>query len=784
MSVSLGEKGSAFLTISWSNYWGRAEILFESINRHHPESNLFLLALDRAPEAARRFDGVARVLSLRDIGLSKAEIFRRKVIYSPTEFATSVKPKALIAIAGEFSRVTYLDPDIQVFKELIVADRDGGKELLLTPHTLTPLPEDGLALSVKDLHDAGIFNLGFISIASAPTSVLKWWDSRLQVDGDFRPGETFTDQKTAELLVSLAEVGILRDPGWNVAHWNLHERHALPFDEISFFHFSGFDPKVPQQLTSHRSEDGRHRGYSPSWLPELLQTYADLCEEKASMSIQDSEEYVVFPSFPTLRQIVRESLKNHSGYEKPPADPRGLGDWLWRPGTGVAGSPLIPPIAMAYFLSRLDSQHAFHGVRDGQPGPSSGYLEWARKDQGSKAFVQAVSRSLRLPRRASPKAQSVYPALHGVRKTLHKSGLNHLAYFHGQVGIADASRLLSAAIEESGIPFKNYDLPNVLDRQVGLSYTPTHAGEPLEFAHSILGVNADQVRDLFIPSGFYTTTGKRIGYWWWEVKDLTSAHYSAARKLNEVWVGSRFVYEALAKELPCPVKIVPLPLKNLSGRYSRLEEPVKESGPTTFFHASSLASDPRRKNPLGTALAYIESFSEGDGARLRLHLTGGGSSKSATEGLAEVLAATRHRKDIEVSLQRISPERLAKEISQASCFVSLHRSEGLGLNIRDAVELGTPVIATAYGGSLDFLSASLSQLIPFTEVTVGKSPFYSSNAIWAEPSMDDAVRSMRSVAGHPEEFRLKAKRARGYIRELLSGEIIGAALEKALFEIG
>jgi len=240
----------------------------------------------------------------------------------------------------------------------------------------------------------------------------------------------------------------------------------------------------------------------------------------------------------------------------------------------------------------------------------------------------------------------------------------------------------------------------------------------------------------------------------------------------------------LAKELPCPVKIVPLPLKNLSGRYSRLEEPVKESGPTTFFHASSLASDPRRKNPLGTALAYIESFSEGDGARLRLHLTGGGSSKSATEGLAEVLAATRHRKDIEVSLQRISPERLAKEISQASCFVSLHRSEGLGLNIRDAVELGTPVIATAYGGSLDFLSASLSQLIPFTEVTVGKSPFYSSNAIWAEPSMDDAVRSMRSVAGHPEEFRLKAKRARGYIRELLSGEIIGAALEKALFEIG
>ena len=82
--------------------------------------------------------------------------------------------------------------------------------------------------------------------------------------------------------------------------------------------------------------------------------------------------------------------------------------------------------------------------------------------------------------------------------------------------------------------------------------------------------------------------------------------------------------------------------------------------------------------------------------------------------------------------------------SLADCYVSLHRSEGLGLTMSEAMALGIPVIATGYSGNLDFMNSDNSLLVPSVRVAVGEgAEGYSPHAMWVEPDISVAASHMR-----------------------------------------
>jgi glycosyltransferase involved in cell wall biosynthesis len=88
-------------------------------------------------------------------------------------------------------------------------------------------------------------------------------------------------------------------------------------------------------------------------------------------------------------------------------------------------------------------------------------------------------------------------------------------------------------------------------------------------------------------------------------------------------------------------------------------------------------------------------------------------------------------------------------VAAADCYVSLHRSEGLGLTMAEAMAVGTPVIATAYSGNLDFMPAGSALLVPAAEVQVGPGHYYPAEGHWADPDLDAAVEMMRRVEADP-----------------------------------
>jgi glycosyltransferase involved in cell wall biosynthesis len=91
-------------------------------------------------------------------------------------------------------------------------------------------------------------------------------------------------------------------------------------------------------------------------------------------------------------------------------------------------------------------------------------------------------------------------------------------------------------------------------------------------------------------------------------------------------------------------------------------------------------------------------------------------------------------------------------VAACDCYVSLHRAEGLGLTLADAMALGKPVIATRYSGNLDFMDDSNSFLVPFTYAAVPPgTPAYPTGAPWAAPDVAEAARMMALLAREPEE---------------------------------
>ena len=123
-------------------------------------------------------------------------------------------------------------------------------------------------------------------------------------------------------------------------------------------------------------------------------------------------------------------------------------------------------------------------------------------------------------------------------------------------------------------------------------------------------------------------------------------------------------------------------------------------------------------------------------------------------------------------------------IDMCDCFISLHRSEGFGLPLAEAMLLGKPVIATNYSGNLSFMTPENSWLVDYElkEIT-GSGPIYTEGNRWADPSEEHAAKLMRFVFKHRKEAEAKATRAQLELKRKLSLQAAGERMSNRLKQI-
>jgi glycosyltransferase involved in cell wall biosynthesis/SAM-dependent methyltransferase len=271
-----------------------------------------------------------------------------------------------------------------------------------------------------------------------------------------------------------------------------------------------------------------------------------------------------------------------------------------------------------------------------------------------------------------------------------------------------------------------------------------------------------------------------IGVWFWEIAEFPDSLHAAFGAIDEVWAASDFVRDAIAGATSKPVFTMPLPVRfpdppDLSREELALPEDY------LFLFSFDFLSVFERKNPLGLLDAFTRAFQPGEGPVLVLKSINGDKKLHELERLR---AAAEERPDVLVRDGYLSVEKKNALAAACDCYVSLHRSEGFGLTMAEAMAYGKPVIATGYSGNLAFMTEANSYLVPYRlgRIPPGCDP-YPADVEWAEPDIDEAARLMRRVWEDREEASERGRAARVSIEQERSPERMGQWADERLAEI-
>jgi glycosyltransferase involved in cell wall biosynthesis len=738
---------TAVFSIVSPNYRHHARVLMASVRRNHPDWDRFVLLAGATSPGTREDDFTTVLAEALPLPNPRQFFFR----YSLLELNTAVKPWMFEHLfARGYDRVIYLDPDIVVYSPL--AEIESEAFLTLTPHLTSPIAGDDRDLAILQ---AGAYNLGFLAVSRKPSLArfLAWWQEKLEFQCVVDPAHgLFVDQKWMDLAPGLFPgVAILRHDGYNVAYWNLRQRSvvadgdriAVNGQPLRFFHFSGFDPALPDMVSKH---DDALRVADAGAARKLFEDYG-----------------LAFRA---------------AGYESFRHAPYAYGTF--------ADGTKVPDAARIAYRDSIDLQHAcgsdpfehpelFVGIR-GTPRKVAIMARVAltsyRILSRARPLVRLFPRSLRTTARefllGRRKPKSI-----AIRGDAHlPPGINVVGYLERETGVGESARLFRNACEAVGLANHSVDV----DRTGGVTQ---HA----VYRASVYHVNADQIAAVHkqIPQ-IFDASAYNIGCWHWELPELPDAWISSAEPLDEIWAPSAFIQSAISRKVTIPVVHMPHGIEVTEFEPCSPEELGVPRGRFTFLCMFDLGSVVHRKNPDGAVEAFRRAFPHSSSTAL---LIKAGNAACHPKEYAELEERLRGIPNVYVSDRMLSRASVNGLLNSCDAVVSLHRSEGFGLILAEAMYLGKPVVATGWSGNMDFMNTANSCPVGYELVALDRTwADYQAGQQWAEPDLDHAAHFMRRVA-EDSAYRMQVgERARDTIRSQFSPESAGLRYRRRLAFLG
>ena len=776
-------------TIVARNYLPYARVLTNSYLAQHPTGESIVLVIDDANGEVD--DSAEPFRVLRPDALSIERFEAMAAMYDVTELSTAVKPWLLEHLLADESAspVAYFDPDIRFYSSVEKIERlTAEHELVLTPHITAPIPDDGRQPGELDVMASGVYNLGFVAMAPSERihELLRWWQKRLRYDCviDHALGY-FVDQRWFDLVPNTFEgTAVMRDADMNVAYWNLHER-AITRDAdgswlvngepLRFYHFSGFDPTAPHLLSKHqtRTRLSEH--------PDLARLCAEFAQEVQSHTQpgDTDAEYAWSrlgdgrPWDRRLRRLYREG-ERIGAFQLSPFNQDGAQefiDWLNDPVLG-SGERSITRFWHEVYRERSDLRAVFPNLAH-EIEPFQRWIAGYGHEMGDiQGLVPSDAEGREALTAAGISLDSEAPK--------EPWGVNVAGFLQSELGIGEAARGLISGLDAARIPV----LP--VHGRWRPSSRQDHAYAMFDtdaaiFPVNIVCVNADVLAHWMAQAGDgFRADRYTIGLWWWEVDAFPNAWLPAFDLVDEVWVATQQVADSLMPVASVPVTKVTMPVSAPPAKQCSRRD-LGLPGGFLFMFMFDYHSVFERKNPLAIVEAFKRAFPPGSGANLLVKSINHEYHAAEHERL---LLAVREHPDIHVIDRYVTASEKNSMIASADCYVSLHRAEGFGLTMAESMCWGKPVIATRYGGNLEFMNDRNSWLVDYEMIPIGPGcDPYPAAGSWANPDVAQAARHMRSVFEDRDEARERAIRGEQDMRERHSPAVAGRSIESRLEHI-
>ena len=370
-------------------------------------------------------------------------------------------------------------------------------------------------------------------------------------------------------------------------------------------------------------------------------------------------------------------------------------------------------------------------------------------------------------------------------------GVNMGGHIASEGGLGEAVRANIRSLSATSIP---YVLNHFVDTQGVKNIDRTYTQFSEENSYSINLVHVNTFERLQFIEGLreaYLRGHYNIGFWAWEFSDFPSEWLSSFQYFNEIWVPSSYNQDIISRV--APISVIKIPhslaedrqLPDLSRSSFGLPEDY-----FIFLFVFSFHGHFNRKNPLGLIGAFQKAFGRKDKACLVLKCP---HSEYHPEEFKKMRAAAKDSDSKIIIIDSVSNRNEINTLmSLCDCYVSLHRSEGFGLTMAEAMHLKKPVIATGYSGNMDFMNENNSFLVKYKLIDISEADvvkrgwpplIFQKGYSWAEPDVGQAAELMRYVYENRQDAAKIGEQASEDVKRFLSPKTIGLEIAERLKKI-
>lgn len=398
-------------------------------------------------------------------------------------------------------------------------------------------------------------------------------------------------------------------------------------------------------------------------------------------------------------------------------------------------------------------------------------------DQAKRWIAWLGSSASALPESAQHWCQSL--DVDRVGAELTALGANLLGHFCYPSGLQVSVQSLAKALALNGVPLSLRDV-KIDDRD-----EPQHARfhDMEAYEATILHVQPEpHFKHAYERAGLAPRSPRsyRIAYWYWEFESVPQWWADFAGQVDEIWTATEFIARGLRERFQRPVRTL-MPGVSLAPYMKRsLAHFGLDAGHYTFLFTFNMMSVMERKNPLGLIRAFRMAFSPDEPVSLVLKSSFGDRHPEQLQQLHDAVEGA----SIRIIDELYSSDEVLSLMDACDAYVSLHRSEGLGLTMAEAMLMGKPVIATRHSGNVDFMDDTNSLLVDCELVPLGRDiPPYGAELEWANPSEAHAAQLMRGLYENQVGARALGQVAMQSAVASLSLEVAGRRIAHRLDEI-